>query len=806
MVHPNLIKVPLNKEHLPQVLSFVEETACTILGDSEILSITLATEEIFVYLCRIADGDQTVEISCSSIEYYLRLDFLFTENDFDYRPFNLTYETNFEAEDDFLVVGLLLASRSVDMMRLTREQKNMLRLVLVKEKAYPSPGRLLEPNPAIFSECKARMADQSEIETFAQMALHHLGPGQLPPFFAHPGKLRDMSAAGEYSCAIAADKHGRMCGGLFWSCSNSNSLECFGPYLFGDQQGKNTQALRTDLMNLCLMNLSKRPAVGLVNRYPGSSLSGQDFDELGSYSVYKKDGSATTEIVYSRQLREDPGAKVWADPALEDFLVQEYRRLVLPRELEFIQPGKLDSESQYSVLTTTFQREQNIVTLCPLWSGLDIDENVGRHVQLLEREKWRNIAAEIDLGIPWHAHFIGALLKHGFTPRILLPHAGQSDVVLFRRPITLQALVPTFVKSFEPYIPSRPGDVLKKRYNFDILYRLNNNENALGPPPAAQRAQAKFSLMDSAIYPSGDSYHLRLKLADISGLHPDQFIVTNGANESITLLIKSFCESGDNIVTADKTYGGYEWVARFSGINVKLTALNEMAFDPKAMFEKSDERTKMFFICNPNNPTGTYWNKEQLVCFLEQVGERCIVVLDEAYFEFVDQPDYPDGISLIERYPNLVIFRTFSKMYGLAGLRIGYLAGDIDVVNMIRRTAIVYSVNSISQVAAHAALGDQEHILRTREMVSLGKEFLVQKLSPMGLKLGYGEGNYMTVQLPFSDSLAYRMMMQQGVMVRMMTPFRFPNSIRITIAPRNAMEACVTSLSEVIEQLKNPES
>jgi histidinol-phosphate aminotransferase len=182
---------------------------------------------------------------------------------------------------------------------------------------------------------------------------------------------------------------------------------------------------------------------------------------------------------------------------------------------------------------------------------------------------------------------------------------------------------------------------------------------------------------------------------------------------------------------------------------------------------------------------------------------HCIVVLDEAYWEFVDRADYPDGVSLIGHYPNLVVFRTFSKMYGLAGLRIGYLAGDIDVVNIIRRTAVVYSVNALAQLAAQAALGDREHILRTREMVAAGKDFLNGELPLLGLEPGGGEGNFVTVKLPFSDSLAYRTMMQQGVMVRMLTPFRFPNSIRITIGREEAMHACVEALANTLKGIGN---
>lgn len=791
----------LSKDQLPGILSLVEKEAVNCgLDRREALSLTLAAEEVFAYLCEVSDAGQAVKITFDCNDYKLRLHFHFPESGFDFRAFNLTYKACFDEQDSACTIGLLLASRSVDRLHLTREQPHVLRLTMVKEKAYATQPPLTGDNLAASSDCEPGIATPAETELFARLALKHLDLGLLPPFFSQPEKMRDMVASGDYCCAVAVSPDGRQAGGMFWQRHHRNTLECFGPYLFERQEDKESRGFRAGLLHLCLTDLSKTPAVGMMNRYPGGSLSDLDFDELGSYSVYGNDGSGVTETIYFRQIHEDPGGKMWASHALEDFLLQEYRRLVLPREVEFLQPEDHTAESGHSVITASFQRDHNVAILRPLWPGFDIEENVNRHIQLLEAEGWKNISAEIDLGIPWQAAFTNALLQHGFTPRIVLPLAGQGDVVLFRRPGRLNSLVPDFVKSFEPYIPSQPGDVLKKKYHYDVLHHLNNNENGLGPPPAAEKALAGFSLKEAALYPSGDSYHLRMKLAELSGLHSDQFIVTNGANESITLLIKSFCEAGDNIVTADQTYGGYEWVARFSGFGARIVPLKEGAFDPDAMLAVRDDRTKVFFICNPNNPTGTYWSREQLVRFLEKAGPNCIVVLDEAYFEFVDQPDYPDGTTLINRYPNLVILRTFSKMYGLAGLRIGYLIGDIDVVNMIRRTAIVYSVNSMAQIGAQAALEDQGHIERTREMVAEGKELLLRELAPLGLELGYGEGNYMTVKLPFSDSLAYRMMMQQGVMVRMMTPFRFPNSIRITIAKRDAMLACIHALTTTVRE------
>jgi histidinol-phosphate aminotransferase len=364
--------------------------------------------------------------------------------------------------------------------------------------------------------------------------------------------------------------------------------------------------------------------------------------------------------------------------------------------------------------------------------------------------------------------------------------------------LPLARLVPDYIKNFEAYIPSKPDAELKKIYKCNHLFRLNNNENPLGPPPKARKIIEGFPPDQAAIYPSGDSYYLRYKLAEKFGKHPDQFIVGNGANEVIAFVIKAFCREGDNIITADKTFAVYEWVAEFSGFEARLIPLVDFGFDDVGMLKAIDDRTKILFICNPNNPTGTYWNETKFHEFMAAVNGEKIVVLDEAYYEFVEKDDYPDGMKLIDQYPNLIVFRTFSKMYGLASLRIGYMAGSIEVVDIVRKTCVVYSVNSIAQEAAFSAIEDDEHIIKTRKLISAGKEYLKKELDLLKLQYVIGEASYIMIKLPISDSLAYRKLMSQGIMIRSMTGFRFPNYIRVTISEMYMMEAFIEALSKII--------
>ncbi|HOE18761.1 MAG TPA: histidinol-phosphate transaminase [Syntrophorhabdaceae bacterium] len=364
--------------------------------------------------------------------------------------------------------------------------------------------------------------------------------------------------------------------------------------------------------------------------------------------------------------------------------------------------------------------------------------------------------------------------------------------------VPLNRLVPDYIKKFEAYIPSKPDPELMKLYGCDRLYRLNNNENPLGPPPKAQEIIRCFPPPRAGLYPSGDSYYMRQRLAEAYGMDPDQFLFGNGANEVIAFVIKAFCQEGDNIVTTDKTFAVYEWVATFSGFEAKLVPLRDFGFDDQGMLDAIDERTKILFVCNPNNPTGTYWNEARLRNFLDAIAGRQIIVIDEAYCEFVEKDDYPDGMKLIGEYPNLVIFRTFSKMFGLAGLRIGYLVGNLEVVDVIRRTCVVYSVNTVAQDAALAAIDDVDHIYRTRELINTEKGYLKKELEGLKLEMQIGEGCFIMVKLPMSDTLAYRKFMTEGVMIRSMTGFRFPNWIRVSIGKHEAMEAFIAALKKIL--------
>ena len=349
--------------------------------------------------------------------------------------------------------------------------------------------------------------------------------------------------------------------------------------------------------------------------------------------------------------------------------------------------------------------------------------------------------------------------------------------------LNLDHLIPEHIRLFDPYRPSPPDAELMQLFGLDRLHRLNNNENTLGPSPA----------VDAGIvprYPHGDSKVLRETLSCVLGPDRSRFLVGNGSCELISSVVKAFCEPGDNIVTADKTFAVYEWVAEFSGIRARLVPLDRnYRFDPDAMLAAVDGRTKIVFVCNPNNPTGSYWDEMTMRRFLDAVDGRCIVVVDEAYFEYVQRPDYPDCISLLDEYPNLVVFRTFSKMYALAALRVGYLCACEQVTDIISRVHVAYSVNTTAQMAARAALLDRSPFFgQTLKMVSRGREIIGETCAELGFDHIIGEGNYVMIRTPISDTLLQRKLLRRGFLVRPMTGFRFPNWIRVSLVERQVLE------------------
>jgi hypothetical protein len=421
--------LPADTGFLPLAVTFVEKAGAGLgLGRPEALALTLATEELFSYLCGLAAPEQEVGIRCTSGGYYVRADFDFPVEAFNMKAFNLTATVSFDDEASLMEMGLLIAARSVDRFQVA-EGGDGVQLTLVKEKVYPEPeGGALPPVPPL-ETFSVRPPAAEELKILVRLVADRYPSHLMPPAFRYPGKVVDMVEGGEYRAAAAFGPGGEVGGGILWHWTGSKTVECFGPYLF-DQPSESPMAAA--LLEACLGAIARTHAVGLVSRLPTGQLPSDWFEPLGTVTLPGEgEGPPLALEARFRQMQEDPGATAWCHPDLEPFLRDEYRRLVLPRDLRTVTDlgeGKADA----SVLSAEVDRGRNMITLRPIRTGRDAEENLVNHLRLFEREPGTGLFFEMDTALPWQADFTPFLLAHGFAPRMVLPYAGTGDLVLFQ--------------------------------------------------------------------------------------------------------------------------------------------------------------------------------------------------------------------------------------------------------------------------------------------------------------------------------------------------------------------------------------
>jgi anti-sigma regulatory factor (Ser/Thr protein kinase) len=416
---------------LPTAVAFAEKAALALgLAQAEALKLTLATEEVFLYLCREAASGREVQMSCRGGGYYVEEEFVFKARDFNMRAFNITASATFEG-DSTQETGLLIASRTVDRFKFAESEEG-LRLTLVKEKAYPSVVEIPVPAAVPLSEYTLRRPHPEELKVFVRMLAEYHDPQTVPERFRSPGKVVDMVACGEYQTAIAADKLAHIGGGIIWRRDNIKLVECYGPYLMNQPEGSSMAA---ELMEHCVNAIARSGAVGLMDQYPGGQFPAEYFMPLGSLSFPAGDGSRRERMAYYRHLEEDLGNAVWSHPLLQEFLEREYRRTAFAREIRLVD-DEGESGSPFSVLSAEFDWHQGSVKLRPIWWGRDAEETLAAHVRTLLGEKLIGIFFEMDLGHPWQTRFTPALFRTGFQPCLMLPYGGKGDLVVFQHTAT----------------------------------------------------------------------------------------------------------------------------------------------------------------------------------------------------------------------------------------------------------------------------------------------------------------------------------------------------------------------------------
>ncbi|MFA5157056.1 MAG: histidinol-phosphate transaminase [Candidatus Omnitrophota bacterium] len=359
----------------------------------------------------------------------------------------------------------------------------------------------------------------------------------------------------------------------------------------------------------------------------------------------------------------------------------------------------------------------------------------------------------------------------------------------------MKDLVRKNIAEITPYIAGKPIEETKREFGLKDVIKLASNENPLGAPPKAIEAIRK-SLGKINRYPDSGGFYLKKKLARCLNLKPANILLGNGSDEIIDIIIKTFVEEDENIVTADTTFLEYAIIAKVNNRKVVTAPLKYFKFDLEAIRKKIDRKTKTIFIANPNNPTGTYITRHEVQEFLKSLPDDVLLVLDEAYETFIDVNDFPSSISHIGG-GNVIILKTFSKVYGLAGLRVGYAVAKQELIQAMEKARQPFNVNSLAQAAAAAALDDKKFLQKSRRAVLEGKNYLYEELKKMGLAFVPSVANFILVDTGRDGSAVFKDLLKRGVIVRDMKQYGLKNFIRVTIGTKKENRKFVEALKKI---------
>ncbi len=365
--------------------------------------------------------------------------------------------------------------------------------------------------------------------------------------------------------------------------------------------------------------------------------------------------------------------------------------------------------------------------------------------------------------------------------------------------MTHTPIAPSHVEELRPYVPDEPLEELRRRLGLDDILKLSSNESLLGPSPKAVEAIQRVA-GDVFYYPDGaGAGAMRRAIADFHDVAPEKVLTANGSNEAITLLVRTFCEPGvHNAMTFDFGFIIYALVCRSHNVEVRTLPMGpDYEFRLDAMADAVDESTKLVFLANPNNPTGTWVGGGELRDFLEALPEHVIAVVDEAYVDYVQAGDYESALNMTDAHEQLVVLRSFSKAYGMAGLRAGYAIGPSALVDRLYRMREPFTCNMPAQAAVPAALADREWLARAVAVNEEGREVLeagLGELVEFGVSWTESQTNFLLVEMPCDAREVAQAMLQRGVLVRPMAGYGLERSVRIALARAEEMERCVEAL------------
>lgn len=350
--------------------------------------------------------------------------------------------------------------------------------------------------------------------------------------------------------------------------------------------------------------------------------------------------------------------------------------------------------------------------------------------------------------------------------------------------------------SLIPYEPGKPIEDVARELGLDPteIIKLASNENPIGPSPKAVAAM-KRAAETANFYPDGGGYQLRGAIAEKFGLDRSNIVLGNGSNEIIEFVGHAFLQPGDDIVVADHAFVVYKLMATLFGANTIEVPDPGFVHDLEAMAAAVTPRTKQLFIANPNNPTGTLVEIDAIERLLDQIPDHVLVIIDEAYYEFLDTP--PDTLKFVRDGRNVVVLRTFSKIQGLAALRIGYGIAPAAIAEVLQKTRQPFNANAIAQAGALAGLLDQEHQDKTKSLTDEGRAFLEASFAEMGLDYIPSHANFVLVKVGDGDAV-FQEMMKQGVIIRAMRGYKLPDWVRISVGTMDQNRRCITVLKNVL--------
>ena len=344
------------------------------------------------------------------------------------------------------------------------------------------------------------------------------------------------------------------------------------------------------------------------------------------------------------------------------------------------------------------------------------------------------------------------------------------------------ALAQPGVQQLSPYVPGKPVDELARELDIDpaSIVKLASNENPLGASPKALAA-IREELAELTRYPDGNGFALKTLLAEQCRVELNQVTLGNGSNDILELVARAYLAPGLNAVFSEHAFAVYPIVTQAVGADAHVVPAREWGHDLPAMLKAIDSNTRVVFIANPNNPTGTWFDANALNEFLQDVPERVLVVLDEAYIEYAEGGELPDGLEFLSAYPNLLVSRTFSKAYGLAALRVGYALSSAVVADVLNRVRQPFNVNSLALTAACAALQDTEYLAESRRLNDAGMHQLQEGFRELGLSWIPSRGNFIALDLGQVAAPVYQALLREGVIVRPVANYGMPNHLRVTI-------------------------